>query len=233
MSKRKRKNSIEVLENMREKDKEKVNDMKIKEMIAQEEIIEMAENMGDSLEDVEALREAMNEEVYNQMDRVDKINEAKEMLEMVVKVNAGIKYAVKSIENKVEKEQLKTIASKFNSLVKKPMSIHNLSEDTKALLKTNTKIKADKVIELLSNVSRYRKFDDRLVIIEEDILKVLQSKDRGITLKQIDAISKTYKQVVGKELLPVQTDFLKKCSEEQAKRVIYTLNVAKKTLVNA
>ena len=33
MSKRKRKNSIEVLENMREKDKEKVNDMKIKEMI--------------------------------------------------------------------------------------------------------------------------------------------------------------------------------------------------------
>ena len=40
MSKRKRKNSIEVLENMREKDKEKVNDMKIKEMVAQEEIIQ-------------------------------------------------------------------------------------------------------------------------------------------------------------------------------------------------
>lgn len=157
MSKRKRKNSIEVLENMREKDKEKVNDMKIKEMVAQEEIIEMAENMGDSLEDVEALREAMNEEVYNQMDRVDKINEAKEMLEMVVKVNAGIKYAVKSISK----------------------------------------------------------------------------SGRGITGKQLYAIKKTYSMVVGKELLPVQVDFLKTCSEEQAKRVIYTLNVAKKTLMNA
>lgn len=64
-------------------------------------------------------------------------------------------------------------------------------------------------------------------------IKSIDKSGRGITGKQLRAIQDMYKRLTGKEMIPVQVDYLKTISEVQAQRVMITLNVANKTLAKA
>lgn len=64
-------------------------------------------------------------------------------------------------------------------------------------------------------------------------IKSIDKSGRGITGKQLRAIQDMYKRLTGREMIPVQVDYLKTISEVQAQRVMITLNVANKTLAKA
>ena len=118
---------------------------------------EMAEHVGASLEDIDALREVMIEEQMKEIERIEEM-EMNRMVELKNKVDNGIKYAILSGKG---------------------------AEDT-------------------------AKF---------------------VSGKQLLGIFKSYKDITGVEMSDMQKDYLKTLNPKQISNILYTLNVARKTLV--
>ena len=118
---------------------------------------EMAEHVGASLEDIDALREVMIEEQMKEIERIEEM-EMNRMVELKNKVDNGIKYAILSGKG---------------------------AEDT-------------------------AKF---------------------VPGKQLLGIFKSYKDITGVEMSDMQKDYLKTLNPKQISNILYTLNVARKTLV--
>ena len=118
---------------------------------------EMAEHVGASLEDIDALREVMIEEQMKEIERIEEM-EMNRMVELKNKVDNGIKYAILSGKG---------------------------AEDT-------------------------AKF---------------------VPGKQLLGIFKSYKEITGVEMSDMQKDYLKTLNPKQISNILYTLNVARKTLV--
>ena len=120
-------------------------------------VTEMAEHVGASLEDIDALREVMIEEQMKEIERIEEM-EMNRMVELKNKVDNGIKYAILSGKG---------------------------AEDT-------------------------AKF---------------------VPGKQLLGIFKSYKDITGVEMSDMQKDYLKTLNPKQISNILYTLNVARKTLV--
>ena len=118
---------------------------------------EMAEHVGASLEDIDALREIMIEEQMKEIERVEEM-EMNKMKELKNKVDNGIKYAIISGKG-----------------------------------------------------------------IESDV--------KFVSGKQLLGIFKSYKDITGVEMSDMQKDYLKTLNPKQISNILYTLNVARKTLV--
>ena len=118
---------------------------------------EMAEHVGASLEDIDALREVMIEEQMKEIERIEEM-EMNRMVELKNKVDNGIKYAILSGKG---------------------------AEDT-------------------------AKF---------------------VPGKQLLGIFKSYKEITGVEMSDTQKSYLKTLNSKQLSNILYTLNVARKTLV--
>ena len=118
---------------------------------------EMAEHVGASLEDIDALREIMIEEQMKEIERIEEM-EMNRMVELKNKVDNGIKYAILSGKG---------------------------AEDT-------------------------AKF---------------------VPGKQLLGIFKSYKEITGVEMSDTQKSYLKTLNSKQLSNILYTLNVARKTLV--
>ena len=118
---------------------------------------EMAEHVGVSLEDIDALREIMIEEQMKEIERVEEM-EMNKMKELKNKVDNGIKYAIISGKG-----------------------------------------------------------------IESDV--------KFVSGKQLLGIFKSYKDITGVEMSDMQKDYLKTLNPKQISNILYTLNVARKTLV--
>lgn len=118
---------------------------------------EMAEHVGASLEDIDALREVMIEEQMKEIERIEEM-EMNRMVELKNKVDNGIKYAI------------------------------------------------------LSG-------------------KGIKSDVKFVSGKQLLGIFKSYKDITGVEMSDMQKDYLKTLNPKQISNILYTLNVARKTLV--
>ena len=120
-------------------------------------ITEMAEHVGASLEDIDALREVMIEEQMKEIERIEEM-EMNRMVELKNKVDNGIKYAIISGKG-----------------------------------------------------------------VESDV--------KFVSGKQLVGIFKSYKDITGVEMSDMQKDYLKTLNPKQISNILYTLNVARKTLV--
>ena len=118
---------------------------------------EMAEHVGASLEDIDALREVMIEEQMKEIERIEEM-EMNKMVELKNKVDNGIKYAILKGKDATE-------VAKFTPA------------------------------------------------------------------KQLMGIFKSYKDITGVEMSDMQKDYLKTLNPKQISNILYTLNVARKTLV--
>ena len=118
---------------------------------------EMAEHVGASLEDINALRELMIEEQMKEIERIEEM-EMNKMVELKNKVDNGIKYAILSGKG-----------------------------------------------------------------AESDV--------KFVSGKQLLGIFKSYKDITGVEMSDMQKDYLKTLNPKQISNILYTLNVARKTLV--
>jgi hypothetical protein len=120
-------------------------------------VTEMAEHVGASLEDIDALREVIIEEQLEEMNRIEEM-EMNKMVELKNKVDNGIKYAI--IKGKDA-----TDVAKF------------------------------------------------------------------APAKQLIGIFKSYKDITGAEMSDTQKDYIKTLNSKQLSNILYTLNIARKTLV--
>ena len=118
---------------------------------------EMAEHVGASLEDIDALREVMIEEQMKEIERIEEM-EMNKMVELKNKVDNGIKYAIISGKG-----------------------------------------------------------------IESDV--------KFVSGKQLLGIFKSYKDITGVEMNDTQKNYIKTLNSKQLSNILYTLNVARKTLV--
>lgn len=118
---------------------------------------EMAEHVGASLEDIDALREMCVEEFEKELELLQEREENK-MKELKNKVDNGIKYAIISGKG-----------------------------------------------------------------VESDV--------KFVSGKQLLGIFKSYKDITGVEMSDMQKDYLKTLNPKQISNILYTLNVARKTLV--
>ncbi len=118
---------------------------------------EMAEHVGASLEDIDALREVMIEEQMKEIERIEEM-EMNRMVELKNKVDNGIKYAILSGKGATE-------VAKFTPA------------------------------------------------------------------KQLIGIFKSYKDITGVEMNDTQKNYIKTLNSQQLSNILYTLNVARKTLV--
>ena len=120
-------------------------------------VTEMAEHVGASLEDIDALREIMIEEQMKEIEGIEEM-EMNKMVELKNKVDNGIKYAIISGKG-----------------------------------------------------------------VESDV--------KFVSGKQLLGIFKSYKDITGVEMSDMQKDYLKTLNPKQISNILYTLNVARKTLV--
>ena len=120
-------------------------------------VTEMAEHVGASLEDIDALREIMIEEQMKEIERIEEM-EMNKMVELKNKVDNGIKYAIISGKG-----------------------------------------------------------------VESDV--------KFVSGKQLLGIFKSYKDITGVEMSDMQKKYLKTLNPKQISNILYTLNVARKTLV--
>ena len=120
-------------------------------------VTEMAEHVGASLEDIDALREIMIEEQMKEIERIEEM-EMNKMVELKNKVDNGIKYAILKGKDATE-------VAKFTP---------------------------------------------------------------G---KQLLAIFKSYKEITSVEMSDTQKSYLKTLNSQQLSNILYTLNIARKTLV--
>ena len=120
-------------------------------------VTEMAEHVGASLEDIDALREVMIEEQMKEIERIEEM-EMNRMVELKNKVDNGIKYAILKGKDATE-------VAKFTP---------------------------------------------------------------G---KQLMGIFKSYKDITGVEMNDTQKNYIKTLNSKQLSNILYTLNVARKTLV--
>lgn len=118
---------------------------------------EMAEHVGASLEDIDALREVMIEEQMKEIERIEEM-EMNRMVELKNKVDNGIKYAILKGKDATE-------VAKFTPA------------------------------------------------------------------KQLMGIFKSYKDITGVEMNDTQKNYIKTLNSQQLSNILYTLNVARKTLV--
>ena len=118
---------------------------------------EMAEHIGASLEDIDALREIMIEEQMKEIERIEEM-EMNRMVELKNKVDNGIKYAILKGKDATE-------VAKFTP---------------------------------------------------------------G---KQLIGIFKSYKDITGVEMNDTQKNYIKTLNSKQLSNILYTLNIARKTLV--
>ena len=118
---------------------------------------EMAEHVGASLEDIDALREVMIEEQMKEIERIEEM-EMNRMVELKNKVDNGIKYAILKGKDATE-------VAKFTPA------------------------------------------------------------------KQLIGIFKSYKDITGVEMNDTQKNYIKTLNSQQLSNILYTLNVARKTLV--
>ena len=120
-------------------------------------VTEMAEHVGASLEDIDALREVMIEEQMKEIERIEEM-EMNKMVELKNKVDNGIKYAILKGKDATE-------VAKFTPA------------------------------------------------------------------KQLMGIFKSYKDITGVEMNDTQKNYIKTLNSQQLSNILYTLNVARKTLV--
>ena len=118
---------------------------------------EMAEHVGASLEDIDALREIMIEEQMKEIERIEEM-EMNKMVELKNKVDNGIKYAILKGKDAT------------------------------------------------------------------DVAKFTPGK-------QLMGIFKSYKDITGVEMNDTQKNYIKTLNSKQLSNILYTLNVARKTLV--
>ena len=118
---------------------------------------EMAEHVGASLEDIDALREVMIEEQMKEIERIEEM-EMNRMVELKNKVDNGIKYAILKGKDAT------------------------------------------------------------------DVAKFTPGK-------QLMGIFKSYKDITGVEMNDTQKNYIKTLNSKQLSNILYTLNVARKTLV--
>lgn len=118
---------------------------------------EMAEHVGASLEDIDALREIMIEEQMKEIERIEEM-EMNRMVELKNKVDNGIKYAILKGKDAT------------------------------------------------------------------DVAKFTPGK-------QLMGIFKSYKDITGVEMNDTQKNYIKTLNSKQLSNILYTLNVARKTLV--
>ena len=120
-------------------------------------VTEMAEHVGASLEDIDALREVMIEEQMKEIERIEEM-EMNRMVELKNKVDNGIKYAI--LKGK--------------------------------------------------DATDFAKFTPG---------------------KQLMGIFKSYKDITGVEMNDTQKKYIKTLNSKQLSNILYTLNIARKTLV--
>lgn len=120
-------------------------------------VTEMAEHVGASLEDIDALREVMIEEQMKEIERIEEM-EMNKMVELKNKVDNGIKYAILKGKDAT------------------------------------------------------------------DVAKFTPGK-------QLMGIFKSYKDITGVEMNDTQKNYIKTLNSKQLSNILYTLNVARKTLV--
>lgn len=118
---------------------------------------EMAEHVGASLEDIDALREVMIEEQMKEIERIEEM-EMNRMVELKNKVDNGIKYAILKGKDAT------------------------------------------------------------------DVAKFTPGK-------QLIGIFKSYKDITGVEMNDTQKNYIKTLNSKQLSNILYTLNIARKTLV--
>ena len=118
---------------------------------------EMAEHVGASLEDIDALREIMIEEQMKEIERIEEM-EMNKMVELKNKVDNGIKYAILKGKDAT------------------------------------------------------------------DVAKFTPGK-------QLIGIFKSYKDITGVEMNDTQKNYIKTLNSKQLSNILYTLNIARKTLV--
>ena len=140
---------------------------------------EMAEHVGVSLEDIDALREVMIEEQMKEIERVEEMETLREM----------------RIKKQIE--------------VMNELYVKELNEMMKEL-----KNKVDNGI--------------RYAILKG---KDVESDVKFVSGKQLLGIFKSYKDITGVEMSDMQKDYLKTLNPKQISNILYTLNVARKTLV--
>ena len=120
-------------------------------------VTEMAEHVGASLEDIDALREVMIEEQMKEIERIEEM-EMNRMVELKNKVDNGIKYAILKGKDAT------------------------------------------------------------------DVAKFTPGK-------QLMGIFKSYKDITGVEMNDTQKNYIKTLNSKQLSNILYTLNIARKTLV--
>ena len=116
-------------------------------------VTEMAENIGTSLEDIDALREMMIEEQLNEMNKIEEM-EMNRMNEIKNKVDNGIKYAI--LRGKDAQEVAKYVPGKqllgiFKSY--KEITGTDMSDTQKNYLKTLNSKQLSNILHTL-NVAR-------------------------------------------------------------------------------
>lgn len=116
-------------------------------------VSEMAEHVGASLEDIDALREMMVEEQINEMNRIEEM-EMVRMNELKIKVDNGIKYAI--LRGKDAQEVAKYVPGKqllgiFKSY--KEITGVDMSDTQKNYLKTLNSKQLSNILHTL-NVAR-------------------------------------------------------------------------------
>ena len=120
-------------------------------------VTEMAEHVGASLEDIDALRDVMIEEQMKEIERIEEM-EMNRMVELKNKVDNGIKYAILKGKDAT------------------------------------------------------------------DVAKFTPGK-------QLMGIFKSYKDITGVEMNDTQKNYIKTLNSKQLSNILYTLNIARKTLV--
>ena len=116
-------------------------------------ITEMAEHVGASLEDIDALREVMIEEQMKEIERIEEM-EMNRMVELKNKVDNGIKYAIisgKGVESDVKFVSGKQLLGIFKSY--KEITGVEMSDTQKNYLKTLNSKQLSNILHTL-NVAR-------------------------------------------------------------------------------
>ena len=142
-------------------------------------VTEMAEHVGASLEDIDALREVMIEEQLKEIERIEELEALREM----------------RIEKQIE--------------VMNDLYVKELNE---------------MMIEIKNKVDNGIKY---AILKGKDATEVA----KFTPAKQLIGIFKSYKDITGVEMNDTQKNYIKTLNSKQLSNILYTLNIARKTLV--
>ena len=140
--------------------------------------------------------------------------------EEMVKNNVEKKFEVKE---EVTSDEIKELAENMGDSIEDVEELREqMVEDVNNELNNNINTD-EEVLEMMIKINAGIKY----------AIKSATNEGRGIKGTQLKGIQTMYERLVGRPMLETQIEYLKTISELQAQRVMITLNVARKQLVNA